>query len=122
MTDMLKLFEPDVDLTLVEGGRRKVLMKDKFLTVARIIYQPGESNEFHHHDGTSQALYVIRGQFSVFTRHPDGSVSEKRLLEGDAALVAPNEEERFVNTGDVPSLVYQVTHTGGEVVRSTKEK
>lgn len=114
---MQKLARPDADLTVVEGGRRRVLIKDEYLTVARILYQPGESNEFHHHDGTSQALYVISGQFSVYTQHDDGSVTESCLKEGDTALVAANEQERFVNTGDTPALVFQVTHTPGEVVR-----
>lgn len=117
MTESLSVVRPDLDLSVVKGGRRRVLMQDDFLTVARIIYQAGESNEFHHHDGTSQALYVISGQFSVFTRHADGRVTEKCLRAGDSALVAAMEMERFVNTGDSPALVFQVTHTGGEVVR-----
>lgn len=117
MTEMLHLLKPDLDLTMVEGGRRKVLMRDEYLTVARIIYQPGESNEFHHNDGTSQALYVISGQFSVFTRHDDGNVTESLLKAGDSALVGAKEQEKFVNTGSTPTLVFQVTHTRGEVVR-----
>lgn len=117
MTEMTKVWRPGDDLTVVKGGRRKVLIQDEILTVGRIQYQPGEGNEFHFHDGTSQALYVIEGEFTVRTRHEDGSVTEKRLLAGDCALVGDREHEQFVNTGDVPALVWQVTHTPGEVIR-----
>ncbi len=118
MTEMTKVWRPGTDLSVVEGGRRKALIQDKFLTVARIQYQPGESNEFHYHDGTSQALYVIEGEFTVRTKHDDGTVTENRLQVGDCALVGDMEHEQFINTGDTPSLVWQVTHTPGEVIRA----
>lgn len=117
MTEMTTVWRPGSDLSVVEGGRRKALIQDKFLTVARIQYQPGESNEFHYHDGTSQALYVIEGEFTVRTKHDDGTITEKRLQVGDCALVGDLEHEQFINTGDTPSLVWQVTHTPGEVIR-----
>lgn len=117
MTDMVEVWRPNRDLTRVDGGRRKVLMKDDYLTVARIQYQPGEGNDFHFHEGTSQALYVIEGEFTVRTRHADGKVTQKTLKMGDCALVAAGEHEQFVNTGATPALVWQVPHTPGEVVR-----
>lgn len=117
MTDMVEVWRPNRDLTRVDGGRRKVLLRDEYLTVARIQYQPGEGNEFHFHDGTSQALYVIAGEFTVRTRHADGNVTQKTLTVGDCALVAAGEHEQFINTGRTPALVWQVTHTPGEVVR-----
>lgn len=117
MTEMVEVWRPNRDLTRLEGGRRKVLMQDDYLTVARIQYQPGEGNEFHFHEGTSQALYVIEGEFTVRTRHPDGAVTQKTLKAGDCALVAALEHEQFINSGGTPALVWQVTHTPGEVIR-----
>jgi mannose-6-phosphate isomerase-like protein (cupin superfamily) len=117
MTEMTEVWRPDFDLTKVVGPRRKILMQDEYLTVARIHYQPGEGNEFHHHEGTSQALYVIEGEFTVRTQHADGKVTQKTLRVGDCALVAAREQEQFVNTGSAPALIWQVTHTPGEVVR-----
>jgi mannose-6-phosphate isomerase-like protein (cupin superfamily) len=117
MTEMTKVWRLGDDLTVVEGPRRKVLIQDEILTVGRIQYQPGEGNEFHFHDGTSQALYVIEGEFTVRTQHEDGTITEKRLHAGDCALVGDREHEQFVNTGETPALVWQVTHTPGEVVR-----
>ena len=80
MTDMVEVWRPNRDLTKVEGGRRKVLMRDQYLTVARIQYQPGEDNEFHFHEGTSQALYVIEGEFEIAV---DGKAPQ-RLKAGDS--------------------------------------
>ena len=117
MTDMVEVWRPNRDLTKVEGGRRKVLMRDQYLTVARIQYQPGEDNEFHFHEGTSQALYVIEGEFTVRTKHPDGTTSQKTMKVGDCCLIAAYEHEQFINTGKTPALIWQVTHTPGEVIR-----
>ncbi len=36
---------------------------------------------------------------------------------GDCAPVGDMEHEQFINTGDSPSLVWQVTHTPGAVIR-----
>jgi mannose-6-phosphate isomerase-like protein (cupin superfamily) len=117
MTEMTEVWRPGLDLTRVVGSRRKVLLQDDCLTVARIQYQPGEGNEFHFHEGTSQALYVIEGEFTVRTKHADGTITQKTLKPGDCALVATREHEQFVNTGETPALIWQVTHTPGEVIR-----
>ena len=117
MTETTEVWRPNIDLTKLVGGRRKVPMKDDCLTVARIQYQPGEGNEFHYHEGTSQALYVIEGEFTVRTKHSDGAITQKTLKVGDCALVATREYEQFINTGTTPALVWQVTHTPGEVIR-----
>ncbi|MDX1484444.1 MAG: cupin domain-containing protein [Alphaproteobacteria bacterium] len=117
MTEKIELWNPGEDLAAFDGQRRKALAGDDYLTVARIVYQPGESNDFHRHDGTSQALLVVKGEFTVRTRHADGSVTEKTLREGEAALVGNMEFEQFENTGDEPALVFQVLQPGAPVLR-----
>ncbi len=117
MTEKIEVWNPDDNLAAFDDQRRKALLTDDHLTVARIIYQPGESNEFHHHDGTSQALFVVKGQLTVRTRQVDGSITEKTMREGEAALVGDSEVEQFENTGDEPALIFQVLRPGVPVVR-----
>ena len=117
MTEKFEVWNPRDDLAAFDDRRRKALASDDHLTVARIIYQPGDSNEFHHHAGTSQALYVVKGQLTVRTRHEDGSITEKTMREGEAALVGDLEVEQFENTGDEPALVFQVLRPGAPVIR-----
>ncbi len=117
MTEKIVLWNPDDDLAAFDDARRKALATDDHLTVARIIYQPGESNEFHHHVGTSQAILVVKGEFTIRTRHEDGTITEKTMGEGEAALVGDMEMEQFENTGDEPALIFQVLRPGAPVIR-----
>ena len=117
MTQAADLWEGGPDLTGPIARRRQVVLSDEHLTVARIVYQPGESNEFHYHDGTSQAHYVVRGTFTVRTRHADGRVTETTLREGQGARVGDREREQFVNASDAPALICQVLRPGIEGVR-----
>lgn len=117
MTERIEIWNPDDDLAAFDDQRRKALLTDDHLTVARIIYQPGESNEFHYHQGTSQALFVVKGEFTVRTRHEDGSITGKTMREGEAALVGDMEVEQFENTGDEPALVFQVLRPNVPVIR-----
>lgn len=114
VADILKLADE-----VVPGGgeRRKVVLRDEHLALARIVYDPGEGNEFHWHDGTSQALFVVEGRFTVRTLHPDGAVTEKTIEEGQCALVGDRERESFVNPGPGRAVVYQVLRPGIKVVR-----
>jgi mannose-6-phosphate isomerase-like protein (cupin superfamily) len=116
MTEKIKIWNSDDDLAAFDDQRRKALMTDDHLTVARIIYQPGESNEFHRHDGTSQALFVVKGELTVRNRHEDGSITEETMHQGEAALVGNMEYEQFENTGDEPALVFQVLRPGVPVI------
>lgn len=117
MTDKIEIWNASEDLASFDDQRRKPLLGDEHLTIARIIYQPGESNEFHHHEGTSQALFVVKGEFTVRTRHEDGTVTGKTLREGEAALIGDLEVEQFENTGDETALVLQVLRPNAPVIR-----
>lgn len=117
MTEKIEIWNSDGALAAFDDERRQALATDEHLTVARIIYQPGESNEFHRHDGTSQALFVVKGEFTVRTRHEDGSITEKTMREGEAALVGNMELEQFENTGEEPALIFQVLQPGAPVLR-----
>jgi mannose-6-phosphate isomerase-like protein (cupin superfamily) len=116
MTEKIEIWDPEDDLEAFDEQRRKALLSDDHLTVARIIYQPGESNDFHRHDGTSQALFVVKGELTVRNRHDDGTITEKTMREGEAALVGNMEVEQFENTGDEPALIFQVLRPGIPVI------
>lgn len=105
--------------SVTEGGeeRRRIVLRDEHLALARIVYDPGEGNDFHWHDGTSQALFVAEGRFLVRTRHADGSVSEHIVEQGQCALVADKERESFVNPGPGRAVIFQVLRPGIKVVR-----
>ena len=117
MTEKIEIWNTEDDLAAFDDQRRKALLTDDHLTVARIIYQPGESNEFHHHEGTSQALFVVQGELTVRTRHEDGSITGKTMRAGEAALVGDLEVEQFENTGDKTALIFQVLRPDVPVVR-----
>lgn len=97
--------------------RRQVVLKDEHLACARIVYEAGEGNDFHWHDGTSQALFVAEGRFLVRTQHPDGKITEHFVETGQCALVGDKERESFVNPGPGRAVVFQVLRPGIDVVR-----
>ncbi len=114
VADIAKL----IDVVADKGEeRRKIVLRDEHLALARIIYEPGEGNEFHWHDGTSQALFVVEGEFTVRTLHPDGSITEKNMEKGQCALVGDRERESFVNNGKTRAVIYQVLRPGVKVMR-----
>lgn len=97
--------------------RRKIVLRDEHLACARIVYDPGEGNDFHWHDGTSQALFIAEGRFLVRTQHAGGKVTEKLVEQGQCALVGDKERESFVNPGPGRAVVFQVLRPGVRVVR-----
>lgn len=117
MTQVSDIVELADEVSVRGEGRRKVVLRDEHLALARIVYDPGEGNDFHWHDGTSQALFVAEGRFMVRTRNEDGSVSEHVIEQGQCALVADKERESFVNPGPGRAVVFQVLRPGIEVVR-----
>jgi len=117
MTEVSELVKLADKVTVEGEGRRKVVLRDEHLALARIIYDPGEGNDFHWHDGTSQALFVAEGRFLVRTEHPDGAISEHVVEQGQCALVGDKERESFVNPGPGRAIVFQVLRPGIKVVR-----
>lgn len=117
MTEIVDFWNETMDLDVPQDPRRKAIIDDEHLRIARIHYPPGDANEFHYHDGTSQALFVVKGALTVRTRHADGTVTEKVVREGQCALVADREHEQFANTTDEPALILQVLRPGAPVIR-----
>ncbi len=117
MTEVADILRLADSVTIGGEDRRKVVLRDEHLALARIVYDPSEGNDFHWHDGTSQALFVVEGRFMVRTRHPDGKVSEHLIEQGQCALVGDRERESFVNPGPGRAVVYQVLRPGIKVVR-----
>lgn len=117
MTEVVDFWNETMDLDVPQDPRRKAIIDDEHLRIARIHYPPGDANEFHYHDGTSQALFVVKGALTVRTRHADGTVTEKVVREGQCALVADREHEQFANTTDEPALILQVLRPDVPVIR-----
>ena len=106
-----------------QAGFVRTPLMDHDLTVAdhhgvmaRVEIAPGVSSGRHTHPG-EELGYVIEGEFTVRTKHPDGTTSQKTMKVGDCCLIAAYEHEQFINTGKTPALIWQVTHTPGEVIR-----
>lgn len=65
--------------------------------VMRVIeIKPGGNTPFHQHPQEHE-VYMLEGKGEV--RGPDGATPSS-LEPGDVALVFPQEEHQFVNTGD----------------------
>ena len=55
--------------------------------------EPGGHSPFHNHDWEHE-VYVLEGQGLVV-----GGKEEKKIKEGDAVFVPPNEKHQFKNNG-----------------------
>ncbi len=117
MTEVADIAKLADNVTVGGEDRRKVVLRDEHLALARIVYDPGEGNDYHWHDGTSQALFVVEGRFMVRTQHPDGKISEHLIEQGQCALVGDRERESFINPGPGRAVVYQVLRPGIKVIR-----
>jgi len=62
----------------------------------QFVIEPGGNTPYHTHNWEHE-IYVLSGTGHV--RHPDGIHA---ITAGSVALVLPNEEHGFVNTGDKP--------------------
>jgi quercetin dioxygenase-like cupin family protein len=56
--------------------------------------QPKSSTPYHHHPWEHE-IFVLAGSGVVRVAQ-----AERQLSEGDAVLVAPNEQHSFINTGE----------------------
>ena len=69
---------------------------DSTVSVARIRVEPGVSTCWHRLTGISERYLLLSGQGLLeLGEHPP-----RLLLEGDHALIEPDQAQRITNTGD----------------------
>ncbi len=98
--DLTEIEALSVDVAGAKGVTKRVLISEvdgapNFI-MRQFSIRPGGNTPYHTHDW-EHVIYVLSGAGQV--KHSEGV---HNLKAGGSALVLPNEEHGFVNTGDKP--------------------